>query len=260
MEFKVKILEVEIGSRLERVDSRDPRIRNTRPNANFSVKGQSEITLHIVPEFIDRAAKIMGDIMFGATVGGEPKRLLGVKKLVVVNGDRPIVTINSTHPRIDELLVLADIIEAKPDTLRICVPRDDQWAAWLGTLIYNHYEIPSEESAEPGAASSTPAAPPDDDASPIEGLKKDQVDYLTRRCEELEPSARVANGLQNAGCEYIFQVVEKTEAEMLKTKNFGDKSIRELKEILAELGLQLGMNFRPEQLASLKILVKARRP
>jgi DNA-directed RNA polymerase subunit alpha len=63
---------------------------------------------------------------------------------------------------------------------------------------------------------------------------------LFRRVDELELSVRSANCLQNAGIEYIYQLVQKTEAEMLKTKNFGRKSLNEIKEILSELELSLG--------------------
>lgn len=63
---------------------------------------------------------------------------------------------------------------------------------------------------------------------------------LFRRVDELELSVRSANCLQNAGIEYIYQLVQKTEAEMLKTKNFGRKSLNEIKEILSELDLSLG--------------------
>ena len=73
---------------------------------------------------------------------------------------------------------------------------------------------------------------------------------LFRRVDELELSVRSANCLQNAGIEYIWQLVEKTEAEMLKTKNFGRKSLNEIKDILSELGLALGMklhNFPKKQ-------------
>lgn len=63
---------------------------------------------------------------------------------------------------------------------------------------------------------------------------------LYRRVDELELSVRSANCLQNAGIEYIYQLVQKTEAEMLKTKNFGRKSLNEIKEILGELDLSLG--------------------
>jgi DNA-directed RNA polymerase subunit alpha len=66
---------------------------------------------------------------------------------------------------------------------------------------------------------------------------------LLKRVDELELSVRSANCLQNAGIEHIWQLVEKSEAEMLKTKNFGRKSLNEIKEILAELGLSLGMKL-----------------
>lgn len=66
---------------------------------------------------------------------------------------------------------------------------------------------------------------------------------LFKRVDELDLSVRSANCLQNAGIEHIWQLVEKTEAEMLKTKNFGRKSLNEIKEILSELGLSLGMKL-----------------
>jgi DNA-directed RNA polymerase subunit alpha len=71
----------------------------------------------------------------------------------------------------------------------------------------------------------------------------DWNDALFKRVDELELSVRSANCLQNAGIEHIWQLVEKTEAEMLKTKNFGRKSLNEIKEILGELGLSLGMKL-----------------
>ena len=72
---------------------------------------------------------------------------------------------------------------------------------------------------------------------------QDFNENLFKRVDELELSVRSANCLQNAGIEYIYQLVEKSEAEMLKTKNFGRKSLNEIKEILAELGLSLGMKL-----------------
>ncbi|MCB9793310.1 MAG: DNA-directed RNA polymerase subunit alpha [Alphaproteobacteria bacterium] len=68
-------------------------------------------------------------------------------------------------------------------------------------------------------------------------------EHLYKRVDELELSVRSANCLQNAGIEYIHQLVQKTEAEMLKTKNFGRKSLNEIKEILGEMGLSLGMKL-----------------
>lgn len=66
---------------------------------------------------------------------------------------------------------------------------------------------------------------------------------LLRSVEELELSVRSANCLQNANIKYIYELVQKTEAEMLKTKNFGRKSLNEIKEILTEMGLSLGMKL-----------------
>jgi len=66
-------------------------------------------------------------------------------------------------------------------------------------------------------------------------------DNLFRSVDELELSVRSANCLKNADIRHIGELVQKTEAEMLKTKNFGRKSLNEIKEILAEMGLSLGM-------------------
>jgi DNA-directed RNA polymerase subunit alpha len=66
---------------------------------------------------------------------------------------------------------------------------------------------------------------------------------LLRSVDELELSVRSANCLKNAGINLIGELVQKTEAEMLKTKNFGRKSLNEIKEILAEMGLSLGMKI-----------------
>lgn len=66
---------------------------------------------------------------------------------------------------------------------------------------------------------------------------------LFRSVDELELSVRSANCLQNANIKSIGELVQKTEAEMLKTKNFGRKSLKEIKEILAEMGLSLGMKL-----------------
>ena len=65
-------------------------------------------------------------------------------------------------------------------------------------------------------------------------------EVLFRPVEELELSVRSANCLQNADIRYIGELVQKTEAEMLKTKNFGRKSLNEIKEILNKLGLSFG--------------------
>jgi DNA-directed RNA polymerase subunit alpha len=66
---------------------------------------------------------------------------------------------------------------------------------------------------------------------------------LFRSVDELELSVRSANCLQNANITLIGELVQKTEQDMLKTKNFGRKSLKEIKEILAHMGLGLGMRI-----------------
>jgi DNA-directed RNA polymerase subunit alpha len=66
---------------------------------------------------------------------------------------------------------------------------------------------------------------------------------LYRSVEELELSVRSANCLKNANIIKIYQLVSRTEGEMLKTKNFGRKSLNEIKEVLNEMGLSLGMKL-----------------
>jgi DNA-directed RNA polymerase subunit alpha len=78
---------------------------------------------------------------------------------------------------------------------------------------------------------------------------------LFKSVDELELSVRSANCLKNADIRYIGDLVQKTEAEMLKTKNFGRKSLNEIKEILSEMGLSLGMkleNWPPVELEQKK--------
>jgi DNA-directed RNA polymerase subunit alpha len=66
---------------------------------------------------------------------------------------------------------------------------------------------------------------------------------LFRSVDELELSVRSANCLQNANIRYIGELVQRTESDMLKTKNFGRKSLNEIKEVLTSMGLGLGMTL-----------------
>jgi DNA-directed RNA polymerase subunit alpha len=68
-------------------------------------------------------------------------------------------------------------------------------------------------------------------------------DILNRSVEELELSVRSYNCLKNANIQTIQDLIQKTEAEMLRTKNFGRKSLNEIKEILQGLGLSFGMRI-----------------
>ncbi|WP_446741858.1 DNA-directed RNA polymerase subunit alpha [Silvibacterium acidisoli] len=76
-----------------------------------------------------------------------------------------------------------------------------------------------------------------------EGRMQLRNENLNRSVEELELSVRSYNCLKNANIQTIGELVQKTEAEMLKTKNFGRKSLNEIKEILAQMGLSLGMKI-----------------
>jgi DNA-directed RNA polymerase subunit alpha len=76
-----------------------------------------------------------------------------------------------------------------------------------------------------------------------EEKKPDYYQHLNKKIEELELSVRSANCLKNANIRYIGELVQKTESEMLKTKNFGRKSLNELKNILAEMGLSFDMKI-----------------
>jgi len=74
--------------------------------------------------------------------------------------------------------------------------------------------------------------------------KKKLFEKLNKHVNELELSVRSINCLQNANIDSIGELVQKTEPEMLRTKNFGRKSLNELKEILEEMGLSFGMDIR----------------
>lgn len=77
----------------------------------------------------------------------------------------------------------------------------------------------------------------------VESTKQPINENLYRRVDELELSVRSANCLKNANIRLIGELVQKSEAEMLKTQNFGRKSLNEIKDILSEMGLTLGLSF-----------------
>lgn len=106
------------------------------------------------------------------------------------------------------------------------------------TIFVNFDEV--EEDTAARAASAAPAAVA-------------MNDNLYKEVSTLELSVRAANCLENANIKFIGELVTRTEAEMLKTKNFGRKSLNEIKDLLAEMGLSLGMKidgFDPSTLRS----------
>lgn len=84
---------------------------------------------------------------------------------------------------------------------------------------------------------------PEGEGTAVDEEKERLLEHLNRSVDELELSVRSANCLKNSSIRYIYELVQKTEAEMLKTKNFGRKSLNEIKEILAGMGLALGMKL-----------------
>jgi len=84
---------------------------------------------------------------------------------------------------------------------------------------------------------------PEEEVEEVDRDAERIYDNLKRSVEELELSVRSYNCLKNADIKTIGQLVQKSEAEMLKTKNFGRKSLNEIKEMLAEMGLSFGMKL-----------------
>jgi DNA-directed RNA polymerase subunit alpha len=87
---------------------------------------------------------------------------------------------------------------------------------------------------------------PEEEEEEVDREAERMMENLKRSVEELELSVRSYNCLKNADIKTIGDLVQKTEAEMLKTKNFGRKSLNEIKEILAEMGLSFGMKLDAE--------------
>ena len=102
---------------------------------------------------------------------------------------------------------------------------------------FPHAPPPEEQPGEPGV----------DTAARVE-----LNEHLFRNVDELELSVRASNCLKTANIRTIADLVQKTESELLKTKNFGKKSLNEIKTILGEMGLSLGMRLDPEELERLR--------
>jgi len=100
--------------------------------------------------------------------------------------------------------------------------------------LFVHFEEGLPQAASPmiGIA----AQPEESDANQLNR-------YLLKKVDELELSVRSANCLKNDNIIYIGDLVQKTEAEMLRTPNFGRKSLNEIKEVLSSMGLRLGMDI-----------------
>lgn len=87
----------------------------------------------------------------------------------------------------------------------------------------------------------------------------DLVDILANSIDHLELSVRANNCLRAAGISYVYELVQKTEEELLKTKNFGRKSLMEIKETLTNLGLGLNLELHPKLLEQIQTIIKERK-
>ena len=98
----------------------------------------------------------------------------------------------------------------------------------------------------------------DIDEAPVQELSEEEQKFnenLLKTVDELELSVRSANCLANANIRYIGELVQRTEQEMLNTKNFGRKSLKEIRDVLGEMGLSLGIkldNWPPKELKDSK--------
>ena len=100
--------------------------------------------------------------------------------------------------------------------------------------LFVHFEDGMPQSSSPMIGMAAPAE--ESDANQLNR-------YLLKKVDELELSVRSANCLKNDNIIYIGDLVQKTEAEMLRTPNFGRKSLNEIKEVLSSMGLRLGMDI-----------------
>ncbi|RST30312.1 DNA-directed RNA polymerase subunit alpha [Sphingomonas ginkgonis] len=105
--------------------------------------------------------------------------------------------------------------------------------------LFVHFDDTSVRTSAPAMIGVATAAAPVEPQTDTNQLNR----YLLKKVDELELSVRSANCLKNDNIIYIGDLVQKTEAEMLRTPNFGRKSLNEIKEVLASMGLRLGMDI-----------------
>ena len=85
------------------------------------------------------------------------------------------------------------------------------------------------------------------------------AEILANSIDHLELSVIANNCLRAAGISYVYELVQKTEEELLKTKNFGRKSLLEIKETLTNLGLGLNLELHPKLLEQIQNIIKGRK-
>jgi len=175
-----------------------------------------------------KAARLLGEIMYGPIEGqdDDTKIRFSVRQVSIGRHDLTLNVLSQKHPALKDLITLAGVDNAVIVINFLHVPPTEEAAHLLAELVW----------LDPEKVRSA-AAP---------GLTEKQTENLCKPVDELELMVRSANCLQNANVRYIHQLVRKTEPEMLRTKNFGRKSLNEVKEILADMELGFAMTLPDE--------------
>jgi hypothetical protein len=165
--------------------------------------------------------------------GDRGQRIVGYKVRVLAHADLNLngsylIQLELTRSDIDRLFYLANGDRGLPKLLE----------TFSTFKLVEDVGLPREQLARP-TVEETP-----EQVSPLVVAKEPEIPLLFfRKIANLNLSARSANCLHNDYIVYIGDLVQKTEAEMLRTPNCGRWSLKEIKEVLAEMGLHLGMNI-----------------
>ncbi len=171
----------------------------------------------------------MGKGYLPTEMNKEPDQPIGVIPIDAMFSPIKRVSYNVTQARVGEIAGYDKLI-MEVWTDGSVTPEDA--VAYAGKILKEQFSIFIDFKEEPEAVE--------------EKVKGEEVAFnknLLRSVDELELSVRSANCLKNANINLIGDLVQKTEAEMLKTKNFGRKSLNEIKSILSEMRLSLGMKL-----------------
>ena len=229
--------------KLRLVDSEDAVIR-------LSKKGEGAVTAHDIET--DGAVEILNPDQHIATLNKEAK--LGMEMVVKMGkGYLSTETVKGGEQAIGEIPVDAIFSPVQKVNYVVTNARVGQITDYdkLTLEVWTDGSVTPEDAVAYAAKILKEQMQPfihfQEEPEPLETEERDDEEKLNanlfRPVSELELSVRSANCLKNANITYIGELVQKTEAEMLKTKNFGRKSLNEIKGILEEMGLSLGMKL-----------------
>jgi len=229
--------------KLRLVDSEDAVIR-------LSKKGEGAVTAHDIET--DGAVEILNPDQHIATLNKEAK--LGMEMVVKMGkGYLSTETVKGGEQAIGEIPVDAIFSPVQKVNYVVTNARVGQITDYdkLTLEIWTDGSVTPEDAVAYAAKILKEQMQPfihfQEEPEPLETEEHEDEEKLNanlfRPVSELELSVRSANCLKNANITYIGELVQKTEGEMLKTKNFGRKSLNEIKGILEEMGLSLGMKL-----------------